>query len=552
MAGFKRISFCCLVFFFGSLGAQPTFISLQKEVVAEYDLHHRLFAFQSSDSLYFPAQLIAGFDAQFLFNAQDQTHYGYSKKWFWQSFWLENKQEEALTCFLLTQSASIFFYDFWLVDMATKRVVKEVKTGFERPFRQRDVANRFFVFKIVVPEGGRYQVFTRVHNKAGSLMQPMRLLSEEGFEEYLFTSNFFVYSIFSLWFLACVIALLLYFSFREAIYFYYFGYIFCLMMFRLSYEGLALQYFWPNSPFLADVSRMFYVPATMFLFAFVYPILKNKVQPLVLARKTAIVLSMIAACFVMLSGIPPDLFPQRNYVVIGMNVFVLAMLVLILVVFGLKLREKYRPTYMLLVAISPVIVYACVMIFNFWGVIKIDHKSYFSQFGFSICALLEIAALFWMLLFRFKNIQRLQNLSAERILLYSRLMAKRNASKTGSYSLSKYSKEEVERVYGRLKEWMEIEKPFVDPTLSLNSLAQQLACHPNLLSQCVNQMEGKNFSEFVNQHRVALSQELLSNEKFADRSVEAIAFEVGFSSKSVFFTAFKKQTGMTPSEYRKK
>ena len=61
----------------------------------------------------------------------------------------------------------------------------------------------------------------------------------------------------------------------------------------------------------------------------------------------------------------------------------------------------------------------------------------------------------------------------------------------------------------------------------------------------------QNFFDFINGYRIKEAKRLLVDPKGELLTILAIAEEVGFNSKSSFNTAFKKITGMTPTEYKK-
>lgn len=87
-----------------------------------------------------------------------------------------------------------------------------------------------------------------------------------------------------------------------------------------------------------------------------------------------------------------------------------------------------------------------------------------------------------------------------------------------------------------------------DSLLNLRSLSRAINEKAHYVSQVVNQDLGTTFYELVNRHRVELARRLLR--EAAERTVLEIALEVGFNSKSTFHTAFRRQTGMTPGEFR--
>ena len=67
----------------------------------------------------------------------------------------------------------------------------------------------------------------------------------------------------------------------------------------------------------------------------------------------------------------------------------------------------------------------------------------------------------------------------------------------------------------------------------------------------INVLELQNFLDFINQKRIKRAEEMLGGPTFSQYTILAIAHEVGFNSKSAFYTAFKKFTGHTPTTYRK-
>jgi AraC-like DNA-binding protein len=103
----------------------------------------------------------------------------------------------------------------------------------------------------------------------------------------------------------------------------------------------------------------------------------------------------------------------------------------------------------------------------------------------------------------------------------------------------------------KLASYMEAERPYLDPLLSLGDLAKKISVPGHYLSQVLNSHFGMNFFDFVNSYRIRESQKLLLETNSGRRTILDVLYEAGFNSKSVFNTAFKKHTRMTPSEYKK-
>ena len=104
----------------------------------------------------------------------------------------------------------------------------------------------------------------------------------------------------------------------------------------------------------------------------------------------------------------------------------------------------------------------------------------------------------------------------------------------------------------RVMDFMAQEKPYRDPNITLAKLAARLSIPTKQMSQIINEEREQNFKNFLNQYRVEEACKKLLDPKEKDFVLLKIAYEVGFNSKSVFNAAFKKFTGMSPSEYRKK
>jgi AraC-like DNA-binding protein len=102
----------------------------------------------------------------------------------------------------------------------------------------------------------------------------------------------------------------------------------------------------------------------------------------------------------------------------------------------------------------------------------------------------------------------------------------------------------------QLRAVMQNEKPYKQSTFSLPELALRLGVSVHVLSQVINESLGKNFFEMAAEYRVQEAQRLLKDQP--NIKVEEIAEQVGYMSKSSFNTAFKKITGLTPSEFRAK
>jgi AraC-like DNA-binding protein len=117
------------------------------------------------------------------------------------------------------------------------------------------------------------------------------------------------------------------------------------------------------------------------------------------------------------------------------------------------------------------------------------------------------------------------------------------------YEKSALDTNRAARISGKLQTAMERDQLFRDPNLSLMTLSKHIGVSTNYVSQSLNEHLGVSFFDFVNGWRVEASKPMILN---AGQPITVIAYEVGFISRSSFYTAFKKNTGLTPSKFSAK
>ncbi|MEO9966033.1 MAG: ABC transporter permease [Reichenbachiella sp.] len=118
------------------------------------------------------------------------------------------------------------------------------------------------------------------------------------------------------------------------------------------------------------------------------------------------------------------------------------------------------------------------------------------------------------------------------------------------YKKSTLSAAQKASILERLDELMTSSKFYLNDDASLSSLAELLHTTTHHLSQVLNESKGISFQELISQNRIREARYLLKDQSMAQTKVENIAAMVGYNSKSAFNTAFKRLTGLTPSEYR--
>ncbi|MCO7189961.1 MULTISPECIES: helix-turn-helix transcriptional regulator [unclassified Pseudoalteromonas] len=122
-------------------------------------------------------------------------------------------------------------------------------------------------------------------------------------------------------------------------------------------------------------------------------------------------------------------------------------------------------------------------------------------------------------------------------------------SETDKYVNSALSETLAAELCRLIEHQVQDEKLFLNPDLTLHDLACASGHSRHHVSQAINQSKKVSFFDFINQLRVTHAQaQLLAH---PNRSVLDVSLDSGFNSRSAFYGAFKRYTGVTPGEYRK-
>lgn len=107
-----------------------------------------------------------------------------------------------------------------------------------------------------------------------------------------------------------------------------------------------------------------------------------------------------------------------------------------------------------------------------------------------------------------------------------------------------------EKVFNDINAHILNNQNFLDPDISLEKVSKEVNIGSSQLSMLINQYGKNNFSDYINRLRVDQAKELLGDDSFRAYTIVAIGLECGFNSKSTFYTAFKKFTSQTPTQFR--
>lgn len=119
------------------------------------------------------------------------------------------------------------------------------------------------------------------------------------------------------------------------------------------------------------------------------------------------------------------------------------------------------------------------------------------------------------------------------------------------YSSSSLTSAALVSIAEKLETYLHKEHPYRNNELRLPDLAEALDISAHHLSQVINEHYGKTFNQYINEYRVEEAKKLLQSTEHRDTYIIEIAYQVGFNNKTTFNQAFKTQTGMSPSQWRR-
>jgi len=122
--------------------------------------------------------------------------------------------------------------------------------------------------------------------------------------------------------------------------------------------------------------------------------------------------------------------------------------------------------------------------------------------------------------------------------------------RTTKYQGSALTDEQKRVLVEKLGSIMQNEKVFTQSNLTIDDLAQRLETNSKYISQIINEFYHQNYYNYVNSYRINEAKLLLANPASDKYSILGISNMAGFASKSTFNNAFRKFTGITPSEFR--
>ena len=309
---------------------------------------------------------------------------------------------------------------------------------------------------------------------------------------------------------------------------YFLGALLLVLSIRI---GKSVAYFFDYG--LPKIYLQAGLTACFFIGPFLYFFIKAEMNQVKKMPRTWAIQLLTALFIILLTGIiyPYERFPALwgQYIIpliyLQWGVYIAFSIILLIPLFKkMGKQESLKPFEKWILSIC-----AAVTLFLFsyvWALLNITRGSY-------INAALFFSLILYIVVF---------------ILLYRKKTTDLSSFSAQKYIDKKLNDEDARLIINRLTKLMTEKELFKDPNLKVNDLAREIKISGHRLSQVLNDHIEKNFTLFVNEYRIHEACRILSQHN--NLTIDSVADDVGFNSKSTFFAAFKKIKGMTPGAFQ--
>jgi PAS domain S-box-containing protein len=275
-------------------------------------------------------------------------NFGFADGAYWVRFSIDNKCSHTDQFYLEVAYPYLDRIDLFIPDY-DNFILK--KSGDYLPFNNREIANRYFVFPLKIPEG-KTTYYLKIDSITGdSVVLPFKLYTSKGFNEKVNFEQTILGIYYGAMLVMIIYNLFLFISLRERVYLYIIWFVGGFLLFQACEDGLATEYLWQNNIFLANYA-VFYIIilGSMGMIKFSQEFLDTVNQtPRMHKILTRLFFVLILWAFILtLSIFLQPALPKFIPIVLTFLVFLIAGLLLVCALLGT--RNNFRPAKFFLLA----------------------------------------------------------------------------------------------------------------------------------------------------------------------------------------------------------
>lgn len=338
------------------------------------------------------------YDALFEAVTDPVANLNFTTSTFWVKFKITNGTRETHDYFIETARPLTNVVNLYRIGSHGAQLL--YATGDEKPFTHRPVVYRKFVFPITLKPSDSLNLMFQLRSDGEVISLPIKLWETNNFNAFVQRENLTLGLYYGL--LIFVTGLFLFFAFivRQRIYTYYVSYVVFLFFMQASLDGLAYEYFWPQSPWIANHSILFFSGSSVFmimLYAAEFLQL-NTLAPWFNATYKAFQW-LVFVCIV--TGLTSGAAYEWTYPAING----LSLISLLLIIAGIGLRYKQEKSINVFFTLGFISVLAGGIVFIFTN-FNLIFSDFLSQNAIKLGSAAEVTFLSMAMVGRYRDIQR--------------------------------------------------------------------------------------------------------------------------------------------------
>jgi two-component system, sensor histidine kinase LadS len=271
-------------------------------------------------------------------------------------------------------------------------------SGDAFPWKQRMIRNKYFRFYVNIPARSALILYLNAQNSGEQFHVPLSIGDAMHYSEYDSSEQAILGIYFGILVFALLLNLFFFFVLRDTSTLYYIGYLAGLLLLQLSLTGLGFQYFWPESPYMADhANPIFANISILFLMHFSVSFLKTAAYLPRLHR-----FYMFLARFLILSSLLAFIPVHACYLVSVLSINIVAMILNVMIIpTAIYIwRQKYKPARFFTIAFILLIIGVFVFVLRNFGLIR---PGFFADYGLQLGSGCEVLLLTLAVIDKFKQ-----------------------------------------------------------------------------------------------------------------------------------------------------
>jgi len=334
---------------------------------------------------------------EFTINGAETINRGYSDSSWWFGFSLKNSSAVHSRWYLELSFPTMDYFELYRV--SSGRAMLVAREGDSFPFFHRPILFNNFVIPFSLPQGTGSDFLIRIKTTS-EIIVPLTVWSQDSFTVHSNEQSSALWFYYGIMAVMVLYNLFLFITIRDASYLYYVLYVFCATVSNMSFNGIAYQVLWPDSPWFNSISIV--LMGNMALIGFL-----QFTRKFLATRKFApaydrVILAFIILIVPFIAAIP---FVPLSFSIIALNTLVLLTTVLAVAACIISIKKGYRPALFYIVAMFSVFLGICLISLRNFGMLP---DIFITRYGFQVGTTVEVVLLSFALGYRF-NLMRAEN-----------------------------------------------------------------------------------------------------------------------------------------------